>query len=682
MELTKDKKLTKEEYAELQLASHWTLKFKDSMIAKSPYTKRWADYWDAWRGEYFKNTSLPEYKSNLVSNYIFSIIETIRPIMFDNDPKYQAIPRQPEGLAFSNDWQEALSYEWDREQMMVKFIREAITTLVVGTSVIFLPWDKDKKNVCPVFINPDNIFPDPLATTVEDAGYIMYARYFHEELLRQKFPGKAKRLTGSRINYSELVQGNDKNVNQMRQILVVEAWVRDYETLELNADNTYRPKYPNGRVITFCPDLGIVLADKPNPYNDGSFPFRLIKDYDVPNKFWGEGEVAQLLSPQRYMNELTNAIIDNAKTTANAPWIVDKNSGIGEGKITSRPGLVIRKNPGSEVRREMGANMPNFVPDTVAMLKSDMEQVSGIFDSIKGNSETGVYTAQGVLALQEAGQARIRLKVKLLENALSEIAKLWVSRIRQFWKDDRFIAVTHQDGSYDVKKFNSEAFKYDYDVKITAGSTMPVNRGAMLDLMIRLAQTPMPDGQNLVDREAVVAYLPEEAKSSILRRMNNTNTQLQQQVEQITQAMQQNDQKDEQNMQVLEQVTGALEQLKKEILQLEQKHATLEKDKAEQDKINKIQNDSYNQGYGDAQKESQESPGQSAQESLMGENPLDKAEGVPNPDENGDGIPDDVVNGLSELSDEELQRLIEKHPELAQLLNAEQPGQGTPQGGF
>ena len=75
---------------------------------------------DAYKGDYFKNKNMPEYKSNVVSNYIFSTIETIRPIMLDNDPVFQSTPRQPEGMEFSNDCNEALMYEWDREQMRTK----------------------------------------------------------------------------------------------------------------------------------------------------------------------------------------------------------------------------------------------------------------------------------------------------------------------------------------------------------------------------------------------------------------------------------------------------------------------------------------------------------------------------------------------------------------------------------
>jgi hypothetical protein len=161
------KKLSPDEQREMSISNHWDMKFKEAMVSKAPYTKKWATYWDAYRGDYFKNQSLPDYKSNLVSNYVYSIIETIRPIMFDNDPKYQAIPRQPEGMQYSNDWQEVLAYEWDRENMSVKTVRDAITMLVTGNMVTFLPWDSRGKNVKATFTNPDNIFPDPLATSVD-----------------------------------------------------------------------------------------------------------------------------------------------------------------------------------------------------------------------------------------------------------------------------------------------------------------------------------------------------------------------------------------------------------------------------------------------------------------------------------------------------------------------------------
>lgn len=651
---------------ENRLASDWSYKFKNAMITKASYTKRWSTYMDAFTGDYFKNENTPDYKSNLVSNYIFSIVETIRPIMLDNDPKFQAMPRQPDGVPFSNDLQEALMYEWDREHMNEKLSKELVNTLVFGTSVFFLPWDSQDKVVKSVPVNPFNIFPDPLATSIDDAEYIIYASYKNVTRLKRSFPDKAERLSGGHINYSELVQENDKDARIDNQVLVLEVWTRDYETSEERKDNVKRLKYnyPNGRVITLCPELGIVLDDKQNPYTDGKFPFVLIKDYDLPNRFWGEGEVVQILSPQKYMNELNNSILDSAKATANMPWIIDKNAGIGYGKITARPGLVIRKNPGSEVRRDQPPSMPMYVASAVETYKRDIEQVSGIYNTLKGDNSTGVYTAQGILALQEAGQVRIRLKVKLLEGSLARIAELWFSRMRQYWKEDRWLRVTRQDGSYDIKAFSNTILEYDYDVKITAGSTMPVNRGAMLDLMIRLAQTQMPDGQALVDREAVVNYLPEEVKSALLKRMGGKQQDLQQieqtiqqlgeQLQSITQESQHND---EQTFGVLDEITATIEHVNKQILQLQGEHDKIEKDRAEEEKQDQIKKESYNKGYTDA--ETLYSDGEKGDAKN-----LEEQQGL-------DGVgalPEDILNGIENMSDDELEVLMMQNPEVMDLV--------------
>jgi hypothetical protein len=253
------------------------------------------------------------------------------------------------------------------------------------------------------------------------------------------------------------------------------------------------------------------------------------------------------------------------------------------------------------------------------------------------------------LALQEAGQARIRLKVKLLEQSLSKLACMWVSRMKQFWKDDRFISVTRQDGTYDVKPFLKSTLDYDYDVKITAGSTIAVNRGAMLDLMIRLAQTQMPDGQPLVDREAVVTYLPEEVKSTLLRRMGNKQQAFEQFQQQVEQFEQQSQEADQQSMQLIEQLTGAVEKINSQILQLKQEHVkVMEKQKLD-DQLTKATDQGYNEGYADAEKQL-----------------------APPKASDPGAIPDEMIEGLNQLSDDELELILQENPSLIEMINQQQ----------
>lgn len=651
----------------MNLVSKWSNLFKNAMVQKADYTRRWKLYQEAYDGEYFSNKNLPDYRSDMVSNYIFSIIETIRPIMLDNDPKFQAVARQPEGMDLSNDLQEVLNYEWDRERVNTKLYRELINVLVKGSSVFFIPWDEHEKQVKATPVNAFNIFPDPLATSVQDADYIIYASYFNVDKLRRMFPEHKEELTGSQVNYSELVNENDSGAMVNNQVLVLEIYDRGFDTTDSHEDGDGSDEVnPKGRVITMCPDLGIVLSNVENPYKDNQFPFVVLKDYDVPGKFWGEGEVAQLISPQKHMNELNNAIIDNAKATANTPWIVDKNSGIGVGKITARPGLIIRKNPGSEVQRPNPPSMPNYVTNTVETFKGDMEMVSGIHNTLRGENSSGVYTAQGILALQEAGQVRVRLKVKLLEEALGEMANMWINRMQQFWKEDKFIAITKQDGSYDLKKFMTSTLEHDYDVRITSGSTMPVNRSAMLDLMIRLAQTQMPDGQTLVDREAVAQYLPEEIKASMMERMAEEQSNLAEieqaiqelsgVIEELNQAIvevsEESNANDEEIFGTIEEIVSAIEDINSKILQLSQEYDMMLEEEQAKEEQKAMEDKFYNEGYVDAEKLYKQ--GQSGLEEFQSDVPGQ--------------LPDELLAGLEGMSDEDLAVMLEQEPDLIDLI--------------
>jgi len=362
---------------------------------------------------------------------------------------------------------------------------------------------------------------------------------------------------------------------------------------------------------------------------------------------------------------LNNAIIDNAKATANMPWIVDKNAGIKQGSITARPGLIIRKNPNTEVRRESPPSMPMYVINAVETYKNDIEMISGVHNTLRGENTSGVYTAQGILALQEAGQVRIRLKVRLLEAALAEIAELWVSRMKQFWKEDKWLRITKSDGSYDLKKFTTQILEYDYDIKITAGSTMPVNRGAMLDLMIRLAQTQMPDGQPLVDREAVVEYLPEEVKAPLLRRMRENQSSLagiQQAIQELGQGLQEvsqsleqvaaeNQKVDNEQFSLIEELMSAVEKLNNQILQLTGKYDKMVEEEKEKERIKQIQDEFYNKGYVDAEKIYT----QANQE-------------IDTDVEEFGELPDELLIGLENMSDDELAELVEKYPNILDMI--------------
>ena len=665
-------------------------KFKQAYVAKAPLMDKWKEYMSAYKGTYFQNKNLPDYKSNEISNHVFSTIETIRPIMTDNNPKFLAVPSTPAGMEFSADVQTALDYEWDREKMPLKLPAQLIPMLVYGNAVWCVQWDgKDGEygNISIKPVDPFNIFPDPLAESIDNSEFLVYATYRNANQIKQQFPEKASAIEGSRITMSELVAERDNNDTQdANQVLILEMWCRDWVTMDETVEGKKQLKYPKGRVITCLPELGILLSDKKNPYKDGKFPFVLMKNYDIPFEFWGVGEVEQIMSPQHYVNELTNQIIDNAKNTANMQWIIDKNSGIGQGKLTNRPGLVIRKTPGSEVRRDTPPAMPNYVREQIEVLKKDIQDISGVFDSLKGEQQGSVTAASAILALQEASQARIRLKIKLMEASLSELAQIVYSRMQQFWKLDRWVRITDVEGNPSFREIGTQVLQNDYDLKVMAGSTMPVNRNAMLDLMIRLAQTNGEDGLPLVDRKAVLEFLPTGDKKAITDRFAELQAQQQQQAQQQEQAQMQQMQMQkgeldrgvaEQVMQMLQQVIQASDMTSKQVDELIM-------DKEQRDKKeyeSQIEEKGYKRGLKDGKVQSKEekeevTPNEEVsdvneEEKKMLEQQLLSENAQMEEALNSQQIPDEVLEELLALAQQDpemFREIIQSYPQLAEML--------------
>ena len=692
-----EKKYTPTEQ-EKKLAEWVHTKFKQAYVAKAPIMKKWQDYMSAYDGSYFVNDSRPDYKSNQVTNLVFSTIESIRPIMTDNNPKFIAVPNNPQGLEFSNDVQMALDYEWDREKMATKLPAQLIPMLVYGTAVWFVQWDGKEGeygNIKIKEVDPFNIFPDPLAENVDNAEYIVYATYKNANQIKQQFPDKANAIEGSRISMSELVANRDEqDTNEENQVLILEMWCRDWTTMDEDVDGNKSLKYPQGRVITCLPELGIILSDKKNPYKDGKFPFVLMKNYDVPFKFWGVGEVEQILSPQIYVNELTNQIIDNAKNTANMQWIIDKNAGIGQGKLTNRPGLVIRKNPGAEVRRDTPPPMPTYVREQIDVLKADIQDISGVLDSLKGEKQTGVVAASAILALQEASQSRIRLKIKIMESNLTELANMVYSRMQQFWKLDRWVRVTDIEGNPSFREIGQQVLANDYDLKVMAGSTMPVNKNAMMDLMIRLAQTNGEDGLPIVDRKAVLEYLPIGDKKAISDRFAELKAQQEQQ-----QQMQLQQQQEMQQQQLAQQQAGMQQQDREQVGQLgqivqqlmnamktnSQQVDELLKDKQDREKQEherQIEEKGYKRGVKDGKMQNKEEEEEGQVDEVSSDNiPMDDVNDVesqPSEEEiqmmnalDNQQIPDEALEELLMLAQQDpdtFREIVEAYPELAQML--------------
>jgi len=77
------------------------------------------------------------------------------------------------------------------------------------------------------------------------------------------------------------------------------------------------------------------------------------------------------------------------------------------------------------------------------LIKGDIQQTTGVSDFTRGvgTEALGNETATGISLIQEAGNARFRLKIRNLESAIEQIGSMMVSLNEQFLSEDKVIRI-------------------------------------------------------------------------------------------------------------------------------------------------------------------------------------------------------------------------------------------------
>lgn len=711
--------LNPEKAKEEELISLIKTKYNLAYSAKGTLHEDWRRFEKAYDGDLFKRNA-PEYRADEVSNFVFSTIETMKPIMLSNYPKLNVVPKSPDSFYKSQLVQNALDYEWKREKMFSKLVEASHNALTYGTTIFGLFWNgKTNSGLgdinCKV-ISPFNFFPDPNATSMDDADYVIYATYKGVGELCDAYPEKAEELKKNTTSSPDSnLLNNAGSFSGNNNVLYIECYFRDYSVdteVEDELDEEKNPtgnkvetkkrKYPKGRRTIIGGD--VLLYDGENPYPTGDFPFKAWRCYPIPNKFFGIGEVKNIVSPQKYRIDIMNSIIENAGMMGNPVWILDKNAGVEKNSLTNRRGLVVRKNPGTEVRREPPPAIPAYIKDIVNTLDSDIEKISGVYDVLRGDRPTGVTAASAITALNEQAQGRIKLKVQLMEEITADIGGLWLRYMQEFWETTRTIRV--MGGNYEADEltnvsleqeqqalmeqsmqmsqeqmpqaqtFNLNGKKVsfqdvtkddldgDFDVEITAGSTMQQNKSARLQQLISLAQTPAEDGMPMIDRKTLLENSGVDNVMDVVRRFD---TMAQKQQESQLQAQEQQAQASQANQQMKMQETQMKEQMKSEsdMQKLQVQH--------EQD-LEKKQVDKQLESQGKLEdvmlapkEESTEGKSTESKSTKTKEEPqMEQPQEEVNPE--AQAMLEQIIQALSQMSPEEVQELAQREPKVAQLL--------------
>ena len=521
-----------EETAVIEQDAH-TYRFVESLYlsakkAKDQVTKDVKRYEDLWRGKHWKKNPTGK-RTQAVSNFIFSIIETEVTWLTENRPSIIVVPQNEfDTQAAKVAERIVLDYLWPGLDIRSKLKRMTRSALVRGKGFLKVTWDNELKlagslgytgDVRVDYINWHEIYLDPKASSMEDARYIIHARVMPLSEIVRKWPEKGP-LVKPDPAYSDLTDEDLYNADVDRPIvsttggpvsddghraMVLECWLKD-DSYELREEMGVDEKpiivphflYPRGRLIIVA--NGVVLVDDHNPYHDGEFPFVSMSGYETDDSPWDMGEVEQLEPIQRVINILESRFVDNARLMTNTVWVKSEDAGIAADKITNEEGAVYTiKNPRARFERVPPQPLPQHYFTLYQQLQRNMETITGIHDITQGRRPVGITAATAISLLQEASQARIRDKAKNMEDAIRHLGTLMLSRIVQFYTPERVFRLRGEDGQYFFQGFDAQTLVAGLDMVVEAGSSLQMNEQQRYQMAIELFQAGGIDIEGLLE---------------------------------------------------------------------------------------------------------------------------------------------------------------------------------------
>jgi hypothetical protein len=418
-------------------------------------------------------------------------------------------------------------------------------------------------------VSPYAFYPDPAATSMDDANYFIEAKKYTVQELDRRFPGaadlfpnggtggssddiktdpsqiseargsqppkSASAAIGGIANVGHTAPGTArKSVGELPGVLVFEAWVREHENYDTrdpqSGEDTTRT-YETWRVIVVAD--GHVLMNEPadNLWSHGKHPYSRLVLWDTGGEFWGHSLVALLTPEQLMINRLLAALQQNVELTGNPVFRLAVNSGAMNSRstMTNRPGQRLPVGPGDNVSGWL--NPPPVNPQMMQLLQhylQRLEAISGLSAITKGGTPGGRPAQNVVDSLQEAAFVRVRQHLKHLEYAMRDAGYKRASLIVENYTTPRMMAIAGPSGERTSLTLKARHFMVPtsqggtpmmFALNVDAGSRLHTSRAMREDRAVQLYTL------GLIDRSSALSDLGYPNAGDVAGRMDEQEKQ-------------------------------------------------------------------------------------------------------------------------------------------------------------
>lgn len=269
----------------------------------------------------------------------------------------------------------------------------------------------------------------------------------------------------------------------------------------------HRRRFPNGRLLVTANK--VLLYDEPidKIYRHKQPPYTFFRGRPT-KKLLSPGDATFLLIVERKLNEIYGRVMRNAMCNIATPLIVDAGAFDAPKKyrnLTDDPDIVIELRPNARLDHLKAGEIPQFVIPFAAFLKGFFDDLMGINDVQRGQLTEGAQLSSEALgALQDQASSRIRMKSRLIENALKQMGYQLMWNIRATYPSDKVITIMDpSSGEPHEVTWNDDEAQDDYAVVIQAGSSLPGAKMGAYKQALELYREGIADDEFVLDAAQV-----------------------------------------------------------------------------------------------------------------------------------------------------------------------------------
>jgi len=477
-------------------------------------------HWEAiGRGK--KDVPNPYHGPEPTSAWLFNAILNKHADAMDNYPEPVVLPREQSDKISAQVLSEVLPVVLEYNEFDKCYNDNWWEKLKHGTAAYGVYWDVEKENGLGDIdirkIDLLNLFWEPGIQDIQKSRNVFITDLVDNDVLEAKYPDLSKKILSTpTVDLKQYLY--DDNVDTSDKSVVVD-WY-------------YKVKGADGRtLLQYAKFVGdtLLYASENEPeyqgrgyYDHGLYPVELDVLWPEKGTPVGFGYVAICKDPQMYIDRLSGNILESSMMNTKKRFFVSRATNVNRDQFLdwNQPLVDVEGEINDTRLKEITCEPVSPVYLNVVQMKIDeMKDTAANRDVNSGGTGSGVTAAAAIAALQEAGNKASRDMISSSYRSYSNIIKLCVELMRQFYDEKRSFRVMAPDSSdYSFVEMDNSQIK-DQPVGATPEGEI-LYRRPMFDLKIKAQKrnpfSRMEQNETAKELYGMGFFNPEQAQQSLI----------------------------------------------------------------------------------------------------------------------------------------------------------------------